>query len=158
VGLNEGFCRTPTLGLTEKWVRREISNFEYLMRLNSYAGRTYNDLTPGDPRGWVGCVGKILVPIPRCSPPPEPLLPRLLPSLPAAKCRMEFSVGSPAGTGIFASRVPPFFRPSLGVDNMSLGLLAIENPFMFFLAGLVHMKLFRFRRNMGPWDDIFPRS
>lgn len=30
--------------LTEAWANREISNFEYLMRLNTIAGRTYNDL------------------------------------------------------------------------------------------------------------------
>jgi hypothetical protein len=31
-------------GLTRSWVNREISNFDYLMRLNALAGRTYNDL------------------------------------------------------------------------------------------------------------------
>jgi WD40 repeat protein len=30
--------------LSEAWANREISNFEYLMRLNTIAGRTYNDL------------------------------------------------------------------------------------------------------------------
>ena len=30
--------------MTQKWQRREISNFEYLMFLNTIAGRTYNDL------------------------------------------------------------------------------------------------------------------
>lgn len=30
--------------MTQKWSRREISNFEYLMYLNTIAGRTYNDL------------------------------------------------------------------------------------------------------------------
>ena len=29
---------------TDKWVRGEMSNFEYLMRLNMLGGRTYNDL------------------------------------------------------------------------------------------------------------------
>lgn len=29
---------------TQKWVNREISNFDYLMQLNTIAGRTYNDL------------------------------------------------------------------------------------------------------------------
>lgn len=29
----------------QKWVYREISNFEYLMQLNTIAGRTYNDLS-----------------------------------------------------------------------------------------------------------------
>lgn len=28
----------------QKWVNREISNFDYLMQLNTIAGRTYNDL------------------------------------------------------------------------------------------------------------------
>uniref|UniRef100_A0A4W3H7K3 BEACH domain-containing protein n=1 Tax=Callorhinchus milii TaxID=7868 RepID=A0A4W3H7K3_CALMI len=32
-------------GLTQKWVQREISNFEYLMQLNTIAGRTYSDLS-----------------------------------------------------------------------------------------------------------------
>ena len=31
-------------GLTNKWVKREISNFDYLMQLNTISGRTYNDL------------------------------------------------------------------------------------------------------------------
>ncbi|KAJ9074230.1 hypothetical protein DSO57_1008753 [Entomophthora muscae] len=31
--------------LTQQWQRHEISNFDYLMKLNSIAGRTYNDLT-----------------------------------------------------------------------------------------------------------------
>ena len=30
--------------LREAWVNRQISNFDYLMKLNSIAGRTYNDL------------------------------------------------------------------------------------------------------------------
>ncbi len=30
--------------MTQKWQRREISNFEYLIYLNTIAGRTYNDL------------------------------------------------------------------------------------------------------------------
>jgi hypothetical protein len=32
-------------GLTDKWVKRKISTFDYLMQLNTIAGRTYNDLT-----------------------------------------------------------------------------------------------------------------
>ena len=35
--------RSGTL-LAEAWANREISNFDYLMQLNSIAGRTYNDL------------------------------------------------------------------------------------------------------------------
>ncbi|XP_018645460.1 beige/beach protein-related [Schistosoma mansoni] len=44
---NQGRNPRETLklsGLTERWVNREISNFEYLMRLNTIAGRTFNDL------------------------------------------------------------------------------------------------------------------
>jgi len=33
------------LSITEKWQRGLISNFEYLMHLNTLAGRTFNDLT-----------------------------------------------------------------------------------------------------------------
>eukprot|EP01083_Nonionella_stella_P006087 17617_1 len=36
-----------------KWCRREISNFEYLMRLNTFAGRTFNDLTQYPVVPWV---------------------------------------------------------------------------------------------------------
>ena len=36
---------SPHLLATQKWVQREISNFEYLMQLNTIAGRTYNDLS-----------------------------------------------------------------------------------------------------------------
>ena len=39
--------------LTEKWVRRELSNFEYLLQLNWHAGRTYNDLTQYPIFPWV---------------------------------------------------------------------------------------------------------
>lgn len=35
---------SPAL-VPQKWVQREISNFEYLMQLNTIAGRTYNDLS-----------------------------------------------------------------------------------------------------------------
>ena len=31
--------------MTERWIAREVSNFEYLMHLNTLAGRSYNDLT-----------------------------------------------------------------------------------------------------------------
>lgn len=31
--------------MTERWICGEISNFEYLMHLNTLAGRSYNDLT-----------------------------------------------------------------------------------------------------------------
>jgi hypothetical protein len=38
---------------TEKWQNREISNFEYLMHLNTIAGRTYNDLTQYPIFPWI---------------------------------------------------------------------------------------------------------
>ncbi|XP_047071626.1 BEACH domain-containing protein B-like [Lolium rigidum] len=37
----------------ERWRRREISNFEYLMSLNTLAGRSYNDLTQYPIFPWV---------------------------------------------------------------------------------------------------------
>ncbi|XP_078407580.1 neurobeachin-like protein 1 isoform X1 [Cetorhinus maximus] len=40
-------------GLTQKWVNREISNFEYLIQLNSIAGRTYNDLAQYPVFPWI---------------------------------------------------------------------------------------------------------
>uniref|UniRef100_A0A5F8HED5 Neurobeachin-like protein 2 n=1 Tax=Monodelphis domestica TaxID=13616 RepID=A0A5F8HED5_MONDO len=40
-------------GLTQKWVHREISNFEYLMQLNTIAGRTYNDLSQYPVFPWI---------------------------------------------------------------------------------------------------------
>ena len=39
--------------LTSKWVDREISNFEYLMQLNTISGRTYNDLAQYPVFPWV---------------------------------------------------------------------------------------------------------
>eukprot|EP01107_Rhizomastix_libera_P015255 TRINITY_DN5536_c0_g1_i1.p2 TRINITY_DN5536_c0_g1~~TRINITY_DN5536_c0_g1_i1.p2 ORF type:complete len:964 (+),score=216.54 TRINITY_DN5536_c0_g1_i1:3477-6368(+) len=42
-------------GLTEKWQQRQISNFDYLMQLNTIAGRTYNDLTQYPVFPWVIC-------------------------------------------------------------------------------------------------------
>ncbi|XP_055065658.2 neurobeachin-like protein 2 isoform X2 [Misgurnus anguillicaudatus] len=41
--------------LTQRWVCREISNFEYLMQLNTIAGRTYNDLSQYPVFPWVLC-------------------------------------------------------------------------------------------------------
>ena len=40
-------------GLTEKWVNREISNFDYLMKLNTISGRTYNDLAQYPVFPWI---------------------------------------------------------------------------------------------------------
>ncbi|MBN3300810.1 NBEL2 protein, partial [Amia calva] len=42
-------------GLTQRWVYREISNFEYLMQLNTISGRTYNDLSQYPVFPWVLC-------------------------------------------------------------------------------------------------------
>ncbi|KAJ3168830.1 Neurobeachin-like protein 1 [Geranomyces variabilis] len=39
--------------MTERWTRREISNFEYLMWLNTVSGRTYNDLTQYPVFPWI---------------------------------------------------------------------------------------------------------
>jgi neurobeachin-like protein 1/2 len=39
--------------ITEKWVAREISNFDYLMMLNTIAGRTYNDLNQYPVFPWI---------------------------------------------------------------------------------------------------------
>lgn len=39
--------------LTRKWQNRQISNFEYLMHLNTLAGRTYNDLCQYPIFPWV---------------------------------------------------------------------------------------------------------
>jgi hypothetical protein len=47
------FLQTKTSGLTQKWVQGQISNFQYLMHLNTLAGRTYNDLTQYPVFPWV---------------------------------------------------------------------------------------------------------
>ncbi|CAF3865097.1 unnamed protein product [Adineta steineri] len=39
--------------LTEKWIAREISNFDYLMMLNTIAGRTFNDLNQYPIFPWI---------------------------------------------------------------------------------------------------------
>jgi neurobeachin-like protein 1/2 len=40
-------------GLTQRWITREISNFEYLMHLNTIAGRSYNDLSQYPVFPWI---------------------------------------------------------------------------------------------------------
>lgn len=40
-------------GFTELWRRRQMSNFEYLMRLNIIAGRSYNDINQYPVFPWV---------------------------------------------------------------------------------------------------------
>ncbi|KXS11307.1 beach-domain-containing protein [Gonapodya prolifera JEL478] len=47
------FGASSLVELTSRWERREISNFEYLMRLNTLSGRTYNDLTQYPIFPWV---------------------------------------------------------------------------------------------------------
>ena len=42
-----------TTTLTDRWTRGEISNYEYLMRLNVLAGRTFNDLNQYPVFPWV---------------------------------------------------------------------------------------------------------
>ena len=39
--------------VTRKWIKREISNFQYLMLINTMAGRTFNDLTQYPVFPWV---------------------------------------------------------------------------------------------------------
>lgn len=51
-------ARTPVQllkasGLTARWVNREISNFEYLMQLNTISGRSYNDLSQYPIFPWI---------------------------------------------------------------------------------------------------------
>ncbi|KAJ5079063.1 neurobeachin [Anaeramoeba ignava] len=48
-----GFGNYQKSSSTQKWVNGKISNFEYLMILNSMAGRTYNDLTQYPVFPWV---------------------------------------------------------------------------------------------------------
>lgn len=42
-----------SLPATTKWVKGEISNFQYLMSMNTIAGRTFNDLTQYPIFPWV---------------------------------------------------------------------------------------------------------
>ena len=47
------FGGSPLSELSQKWVSREISNFSYLIQLNTLAGRSYNDLTQYPTFPWV---------------------------------------------------------------------------------------------------------
>ncbi|KAJ5176906.1 uncharacterized protein N7482_002783 [Penicillium canariense] len=47
------FGHLPANPVTRKWVRGEISNFHYLMLINTLAGRTFNDLTQYPVFPWV---------------------------------------------------------------------------------------------------------
>jgi len=47
------FNQLPSLAATKKWQKSEMSNFHYLMLINTLAGRTYNDLTQYPVFPWV---------------------------------------------------------------------------------------------------------
>ncbi|KAF9437108.1 hypothetical protein BGZ76_001981 [Entomortierella beljakovae] len=47
------FAPSSIADITAKWERHEISNFQYLMHLNTMAGRTYNDLTQYPVFPWI---------------------------------------------------------------------------------------------------------
>ncbi|KAL4784179.1 hypothetical protein BJX76DRAFT_327925 [Aspergillus varians] len=47
------FGHSPVYPATRKWVKGEISNFHYLMLINTLAGRTFNDLTQYPVFPWV---------------------------------------------------------------------------------------------------------
>lgn len=57
VNLEQGAGILGTLigeaSVTQRWVRGEISNFQYLMHLNTLAGRSYNDLSQYPVFPWV---------------------------------------------------------------------------------------------------------
>ncbi|KAF7196337.1 Beige protein-like 1 [Pseudocercospora fuligena] len=50
---NSLFNNGPTHTATKKWQRGEMSNFQYLMLVNTMAGRTFNDLTQYPVFPWV---------------------------------------------------------------------------------------------------------
>lgn len=47
------FSNAPTHAATKKWMKGEMSNFQYLMLINTIAGRTFNDLTQYPVFPWV---------------------------------------------------------------------------------------------------------
>ena len=53
VGVPERSWLAGRAGLLEAWQRRDICNFDYLMELNTLAGRTYNDLNQYPIFPWV---------------------------------------------------------------------------------------------------------
>ena len=56
IGIDFNYLRSPSVYVfVQKWVNREISNFEYLMQLNTIAGRTYNDLSQYPVFPWILC-------------------------------------------------------------------------------------------------------
>jgi len=53
VGVQERSWLAGRAGLLEAWQRRDICNFDYLMELNTLAGRTYNDLNQYPIFPWI---------------------------------------------------------------------------------------------------------
>ena len=53
VNVPERSWRSAKAALTEQWHRREISNFEYLMELNTLAGRSFADLNQYPVFPWI---------------------------------------------------------------------------------------------------------
>jgi hypothetical protein len=47
------FAPSSIADITARWEKHEISNFQYLMHLNTMAGRTYNDLTQYPVFPWI---------------------------------------------------------------------------------------------------------
>lgn len=47
------FAQTLSNPITKRWIKGEISNFHYLMMINTMAGRTFNDLTQYPVFPWV---------------------------------------------------------------------------------------------------------
>lgn len=41
------------LGMTEKWVRGELSNFDYVMMVNQVSGRSLHDITQYPVFPWI---------------------------------------------------------------------------------------------------------
>lgn len=53
VGVPERSWRAARGALLEAWHRREISNYDYLMELNTLSGRSYNDLSQYPVFPWI---------------------------------------------------------------------------------------------------------
>ncbi|KAK2091048.1 Neurobeachin-like protein 2 [Saguinus oedipus] len=118
-------------GLTQKWVHREISNFEYLMQLNTIAGRTYNDLSQypvcrylpvGQALSLVlgRCANEDLASVP-CQPPEVPSL-TPFPSLPGLCSRKSVLLPCDpskwCSPNLWAGSVPAFLRVKPGQGGL----------------------------------------
>ena len=53
VGINTAADLLKSSAATIKWINREISNFDYLMLINTIAGRSYNDLSQYPIFPWI---------------------------------------------------------------------------------------------------------